>query len=111
LLRSEDRRDRSAYRQSLRRHETRILCLLGVLAAQREPSKARAHYQRALALADTLRLRPLAAHAHLGLGMLFARARQREPARAALAAATQLYRGMEMSYWDSRATAVLTKLA
>jgi tetratricopeptide (TPR) repeat protein len=56
-----------------RGNEAYALCLLGEIAARREPPKvepAEAYYQQALALADDLGMRPLVAHCHHGLGTL-----------------------------------------
>ncbi len=64
----------------------------------------------ALALADELGMRPLAAHCHLGLGTLYATIGQREQARAELSTAIALYRGMEMTSWLTRAEAALAQL-
>ena len=44
-------------------------------------------------------MRPLQAHCHRGLGMLYATTGQRQQARAALAAAIDLYRAMDMTFW------------
>ena len=71
---------------------------------------AEAHYQQALALADELGMRPLVAHCHLGLGTLYATG-QRQQARAALTAAIDLYRAMDMTFWLPRAEAALTQVA
>jgi hypothetical protein len=42
-------------------------------------------------------MRPLQAHCHLGLGILYAKTCQQEQAHTELAAATDLYRAMDMS--------------
>jgi hypothetical protein len=44
-------------------------------------------------------MRPLVAHCHLGLGILYAKTGRREQAHAELAAASELYRAMEMTFW------------
>jgi tetratricopeptide (TPR) repeat protein len=67
-----------------------------------DTAQAAAHYRQALALADELGMRPLQAHCHLGLGTLYATTGQHEQARAALSAAIELYRGMEMQFWLPR---------
>ena len=54
-------------------------------------------------------MRPLQAHCHLGLGTLYARTGQRQQARAALAAAIDLYRNMEMTFWRPQTEAVLAQ--
>jgi tetratricopeptide (TPR) repeat protein len=94
-------------------HQAYALCLLGDIAARREPPEnvpAEAHYRQALALANELGMRPLQAHCHLGLGTLYAKIGQREPARAELSAATDLYRAMEMTFWLPQAEATLVQV-
>jgi tetratricopeptide (TPR) repeat protein len=95
-----------------RGHEAWALRLLGEIAAHQDPpeiAQAEAHYQQALALAEDLGMRPLVAHCHLGLGTLYAATGQREPARAALSAAIELYRAMEMTFWLPQAEAALAQ--
>jgi tetratricopeptide (TPR) repeat protein len=87
--------------------------LLGVIAVHRTPpdvEEAAARYHQALALAETLGMRPLQAHCHLGLGTLFAAVGQREQARTALATAIAMYRGMDMLFWLPQAEATLAQL-
>ena len=87
-----------------RGHEAYTLWLLGEVAADREPSEieaAEAHYCQAMALAEELGMRPLVAHCHLGLGKLYRRTGKSEQAH--LAAATAMYREMDMAYWLRRA--------
>ena len=65
-----------AHRQKERGNEAWVLRLLGEIAAQADPpdlESADAHYRQALARADELGMRPLAAHCHLGLGTLYRR--------------------------------------
>src|SRR5262249_41509624 len=96
-----------------RGHEAYALCLLGEIAAQREPpevAQAEAHYQQALALAEALGMRPLQAHCHRGLGLLYAKAGQQEQARAELSAAIALYRAMDMTFWLPQVEAVLAQV-
>jgi tetratricopeptide (TPR) repeat protein len=95
-----------------RGHEACALRLLGEIAAQREPQEAEqaeVHYQQALALAEELGMRPLAAHCHRGLGMLYRQIGRLEEARAALAMAIDMYRAMEMAYWLPQAEAALAR--
>jgi tetratricopeptide (TPR) repeat protein len=97
-----------------RGHQAYALRLLGAIATQREPSereRAEAHYQQALALADELGMRPLLAHCHCGLGILYTQVGRPEQARAELAAAIELYRAMEMTFWLERAETALTQMA
>src|SRR5262249_8242199 len=76
-----------------RGNEAYALCLLGEIAARREPldvAQAEAHYQQALALAEELGMRPLQTHCHHGLGTLYAATGQREQARAELSMAVEM---------------------
>jgi class 3 adenylate cyclase len=78
------------------------LRLLGEIRAQRHPPEAElaeASYREALALAEALGMYPLQAHCHRGLGTLYATTGQSEPSREALAAAIDLYRDMDMTFW------------
>jgi tetratricopeptide (TPR) repeat protein len=62
--------------------------------ARRKPAEgeqAEAHYQQALALAEAVGMRPLAAHCQRSLGELYVRRGRRDDARAALSAAIDLY--------------------
>jgi class 3 adenylate cyclase/tetratricopeptide (TPR) repeat protein len=90
--------------------EAWALRLLGEIAAQRHPlelAQAENHYQQAFALADELGMRPLIAHCHLGLGKLYRQMKRQEQARTELSAAIELYRGMEMTFWQNQAEAAL----
>ena len=96
-----------------RGHEAYALRLLGEIAARREPpehGQAEAHYHQALALADDLGMRPLQAHCHRGLGTVYAATGQWEQARAALSAAIDLYRPMDMTFWLPEAEAALAQV-
>jgi len=62
-------------------------------------------HRQALALAEELGMRPLAAHCHLGLGNLYRRTGQREQARDHLITATTMYREMDMRFWLEQAEA------
>ena len=87
--------------------------LLGEVAMRREPpdiDQATAHYRQALALAEELGMRPLLAHCHLGLGTLYVRTGQRQQAHAALSAAIDLYRAMDMTFWLPQAEAALVQI-
>ena len=86
--------------------------LLGSIAMHREPpdvDQATGHYRQALTLAEELGMRPLQAHCHLGLGTLYARTGQRQQAQAALSAAIDLYRSMDMTFWLPQAEAALAQ--
>src|SRR4029453_7216865 len=94
-------------------HQAYALRLLGEIAARREPPEsalAEAHYRQALALADELGMRPLVAHCHRGLGTLYATAGQWEQARVELAAAIDLYRAMDMTFWQPQTAAAVGRV-
>jgi tetratricopeptide (TPR) repeat protein len=96
-----------------RGHQAYALRLLGDIAARCAPpasDEAEAHYRQALALAEELGMRPLVAHCHLGLGKLYAMIGRRAEACAALTAAVELYRAMEMTFWLPQAEATLAEV-
>jgi len=62
-----------------------------------------AYYGDALALADTLRLRPSAARCHCGLGELDLRVGAREEARRLLGGAVAMLREMDIRSWLDQA--------
>ena len=93
-----------------RGHQAWALWLLGESTARQaspEGEPAAGNYRQALALAEELGMRPLQAHCHRGLGTLYARTGQQQQARTALAAAIDLYRAMEMTFWLPQAEAAL----
>jgi tetratricopeptide (TPR) repeat protein len=93
--------------------EAHALHQLGAVHAHANPpdtAQAEAHYQQARALAEELGMRPLVAHCHLGLGTLYATTGQRQQARAALSAAIDLYRAMDMTLWLPQAEAALVQV-
>jgi tetratricopeptide (TPR) repeat protein len=69
--------------------------------------QAEAYYQRALALAAELGMRPLQAHCHFGLGKLYGQMERQAQACVELATALDLYRTMDMTFWASQAEAIL----
>jgi tetratricopeptide (TPR) repeat protein len=82
--------------------------LLGDIARRRDPplvELAETHYQKSLAAAAELGVRPVAAHCHLGLGLLYQRVGQRQRSRQNLATAAAMYEEMGMRYWLEKATA------
>ena len=79
-------------------------------ASLRSSDQAEDHYRHALTLAEELGMRPLVAHCHLGLGTLYATIGRRTEARAALTAAVELYRAMEMTFWLPQAEAALVQM-
>jgi tetratricopeptide (TPR) repeat protein len=103
----------TARAQQERGNEAYALHLLGEIAAHREPpasAVAQSYFQQALALADTLGMRPLVAHCHLGLGRLSLKLGMGEQAHGELSAAIALYRAMEMRFWVPQAEAALAEV-
>jgi len=102
-----------AREQKTRGHEAHALFQLGAVHAQASPpdvQQAEAHYQEGLMRAEGLGMRPLQAHCHRGLGTLYAKTGCQEQARAALATAIELYRGVEMTFWLPQAEAALEEV-
>ena len=60
---------------------------------------------RALARADELGTRPLAAHCHVGLGRFYRRIGKRDPAAEHLTTATSMHREISMGLWLEQAEA------
>jgi tetratricopeptide (TPR) repeat protein len=105
----------AACRQGTTRNdEANALHLIGEIAASREPpavEEARQHYCQALAVADELGMRPLAAHCHLGLGKLYRRTGERAKAEEHLITASRMYREMDMGFWLAQAEPEMRELA
>jgi tetratricopeptide (TPR) repeat protein len=102
-----------AREQKERGNEARALHQLGVVqahAASPDAARAEAHYRQALALAETLGMRPLVAHCHRGLGTLYATTGQQEEARSALWTARTMYQAMAMTYWLPETAAALAQV-
>jgi len=96
-----------------RGYQAHTLRLLGDIHAQRQPhdvAPAETHHREALALAEELSMRPLAAHCHRGLGMLYATTGQWEQAHAELTRAIEMYRAMNMTFWLPQAEAALAQM-
>ena len=90
------------------------LKLLGDIAARKnspgsEPPAE--YYNRALALAKELGMRPLEAHCHMGLGGLYVATDTRERAHAEFSTAKELYDSMGMTFWLMQAEVALKPLA
>ena len=93
-------------------------CALRLLAAieahhasPADPETGERHYRGALALAEDLGMRPLAAHCHLGLGKLYRLTDERRQALEHLATATTMYRELEMTHWLEKAGVEMAGLA
>jgi DNA-binding SARP family transcriptional activator/class 3 adenylate cyclase len=87
-------------------YEVRALYLLGEIAARSNShQQAEAHYRDALALAEKIHFRPLAAHCHRDLGKLYRRTGAREQGRKHASTAAAMYRDMGMTYWLTQAEA------
>jgi class 3 adenylate cyclase/tetratricopeptide (TPR) repeat protein len=96
-----------------RGHEAWTLKLLGditLLQNLPDADKSEAYYRQALALAEELGMRPLQAHCRAGIGKTHAERRLLPQADAEIAAALELYRSMEMSFWAAQVQSVLSGL-
>ena len=93
-----------ARRHSERGHEAWSLRLLGAIAAHEiaDVERAERYFREALALADELGMRPLAARCHADLGQLVGRTGRQLEARQHLDAATAMSREMGMRAWMAR---------
>ena len=67
------------------------------------PKQAGENYGRALALAQELNMRPLAAHCHLGMGRLYQRTGRDSDAKPELLRAVDMYRQMDMQFYLKQA--------
>jgi tetratricopeptide (TPR) repeat protein len=91
-----------------------LLCILGQTTCGQEPPDLDAggrYFDEAMALADELGMRPLAARCHLGLGKLYRRAGKRQQTLEHFTTATIMYREMDMRFWLEQADAELRELA
>jgi tetratricopeptide (TPR) repeat protein len=77
--------------------------LADIAAGADEPEAAAAAYREALAPAEALGMRPLAARCRLGLGLLHERTGERQRAREDLAAAPAMFGAMGMTRWLAQA--------
>ena len=96
-----------------RGYEAYGLRSLGEITAHADPpdaKQAESYYREALALAEELGMRPLAAHCHLGLGILYRKVGRGDEARAELTTAAELYRAKEMTFWLEKAETELVQL-
>jgi tetratricopeptide (TPR) repeat protein len=99
-----------ARRLGARGVENRALCLTADVAAASGAENAEDSYREALALAESLGMRPLVAHSHFGLGKLFCRRGDREQTQEHLTTAIAMYREMGMAYWLEQAAAEMRQL-
>jgi tetratricopeptide (TPR) repeat protein len=102
-----------AHRQKERGSEAWVLRLLGDIAAHDDSPNsetAKGHYNHALARANELEMRPLAAHCHLALGKLYDRTGDQAKAVEGLTTAVRMYREMDMGFWLEKAETALKEL-
>jgi hypothetical protein len=95
---------RLAIEQKERGNEVYAKHLLAEISAQRSdaPAEAERYYYEALALANELGMRPLAAHGHAGLARLHARGPETATGREHRVSAAAMYRDMAMWFWLER---------
>jgi tetratricopeptide (TPR) repeat protein len=94
--------------------ESWLWWLLGDLLARSlsiHSTQAEASYAQALSLAQELGMCPMQAHCHLGLGQLHARSSNSSVARSELHAASEMYRGMCMPFWMTKANLALAAVS
>ncbi|MGE5220529.1 MAG: ATP-binding protein [Chloroflexota bacterium] len=72
-----------------------------------EPVAAEADYRQALALANELKMRPLAAHCQFGIGSVYVAQGVTDKAREEYAAACAQFRDMKMTHWQNRVEILL----
>jgi class 3 adenylate cyclase/tetratricopeptide (TPR) repeat protein len=99
----------SAVAHKERGHLACALRVMGEVDSRRDPAdreRAVGRYREALALAESLGMRPLQAQCQLGLGRAYRGAGRLKEARAELAAATALFRSLDMPLWSARSEAV-----
>jgi tetratricopeptide (TPR) repeat protein len=91
--------------------EAKALRVLAAITTHRNRwEHAEGHYYDALAVAERLALRPLAAHCHLGLGKLYRSTGKRHESGRHLNTATTMYREMDMRFWLEQAEAEISGL-
>jgi tetratricopeptide (TPR) repeat protein len=90
------------------------LHLAAEIAARRDPPdvvEATATYRKALAIAEALGMRPLAARCHLGLGAVLGSAGRALEARTHLALARDLFTALGLARWCREAEALSAEIA
>jgi tetratricopeptide (TPR) repeat protein len=101
-------------RRNERGLEALTLRLLGEIHSHHDAlnaGQAEGSYRQAMAVAQELGMRPLVAHCHFGLGKLYARIGRRDESGEHLAAATTMYREMDMRFWLKQAEAEMRDLS
>jgi predicted ATPase/class 3 adenylate cyclase len=96
-----------------RGHEAWAMKVLGDISmheSRRDAGAAETLYRKALDLCSELHMGPLAVHCRMGLASVAVARGSKTQARAAIAAAIEQYRAMEMVYWQGRAEAALAEL-
>jgi tetratricopeptide (TPR) repeat protein len=91
-------------------NEAYALRLLGEIAVHRpapEVEAAERWLRDGMRCAETLGLRPLAAHCHFSVGKLCRRSGKQPEAQEHIAAATRMYREMDMRFWLGQGEAEL----
>ncbi len=89
----------------------RILGEVHTRANPIEAGEAEASYREALAIAERIGARPLAARCHLGVGRLYRATGQPESAQHHLATAATMFRDMGMRSWMEKTQAELGEVA
>ncbi len=104
----------TARRRGERGYEARALQILGEItghAAVPHLDIAIRHEREALAMAQELGMRPLAAHCHVSLAKLYRHTAQREQAHDHFTTAMTMYREMDMRFWFEKAERETGELA
>jgi tetratricopeptide (TPR) repeat protein len=99
-----------AQRSRDRATEAWVHRLRGEIGGDQDPTEAAASFERALALATELQMRPLVAHVRVGLGRLAGRTGARQVAAPHLTAARTLFAEMNMQRAAAEAADALDRL-
>jgi predicted ATPase len=101
-----------AYRE--RGREAWILRLMAEIGRRRTPievQQTESQYRRAMDSAESLAMRPLAAHCHFGLGQMWVQSRQLDKALQELLTASDLYRSLNMTASLNETKAALASIS
>ena len=104
-------RTRSMGRRQIEAESLRMLGEVHARANPADANQAESSYRQALAIAEQIGMRPLAAHCHLGLGKLYQRTGKQQEAQEHLTTATTMYREMGMTYWLEQAETEMAQLS